>query len=188
MARRQGHGRPVSDRLLAPGLVFLALVVGAFVSSLVYRWTGPGAPEREPPAGARVAAAGVRGAAPAIDRGRIRVEVLNATRIPGLADRMTEFLRARGFDVVSYDNAAARADSSRVVDRVGNAAFAREVALALPGTEIRRQLSEDRFVDVTVVVGADYPRYLGGGTASQPGAPPSPGRGPLARLRSVLGL
>jgi hypothetical protein len=75
-----------------------------------------------------------------------------------------------------------------VVDRVGNAAFAREVALALPGTEIRRQLSEDRFVDVTVVVGADYPRYLGGESASQPGAPASPGRGLLARLRSALGL
>jgi hypothetical protein len=116
------------------------------------------------------------------------VEVLNATRIPGLADRVTEFLRVRGFDVVSYDNAATRADSSRVVDRVGNAAFAREVALALPGTEIRRQLSEDRFVDVTVVVGTDYERYLDGGTADQPGSSPAPGRGPLARLRSALGL
>jgi hypothetical protein len=114
--------------------------------------------------------------------------VLNATRVPGLADRVTDLLRARGFDVVSYDNASTLSDSTRILDRVGNALFAREVALALPGTAIREQLSRDRFVDVTVVVGGDYERFLEHGAQSDGSRAPALEKGLLERLRSTLGF
>ncbi len=192
MARRPRRKRRGSERLLTLGLVALALLVGAFVSSLVYRWAGPPSPRgREAPAGAgQDSAAPARGAgetnpASAAGRGHIRVEVLNAARVPGLADRMTELLRAQGFDVVSYDNASSLSDSTRILDRVGNARYAREVALALPGTAIRRQLSRERFVDVTVVVGRDYERFFADGPDTLDGSPRQ--RGVWERIRSALG-
>lgn len=141
--------------------------MGAFVSSLVFRWTaGPGSysgggtretafPENGKSAGTREKRLSE------VDRALIRIEVLNATSVPGLADRVTRLLRSHGFDVVDYGNAPdGPADSSAILDRVGNPAFVREVALALPGTPIRQGPSPDRFVDVTIVVGGDYARLL----------------------------
>jgi hypothetical protein len=172
--------------------------VGAFVSSLVYRWTGfPPAHVPSPTAGDHPPAAAAtsdarESAARPVDRGRIRVAVLNAARVPGLADRMTELLRSGGFDVVSYDNARSPSDSTLILDRVGNPAFAREVGRALPGTPIRRQLARDEFVDVTVVVGRDYARVLR--NPAPPSAGPTPAgtferfRALLRRVRSALGL
>jgi LytR cell envelope-related transcriptional attenuator len=192
VARRPRRKRGGSERLLTPALVALALVVGAFVSSLVYRWAGPTPPSgRGAPVGAGLDSAsvppGVRAdPAPAAGRGHIRVEVLNAAQVPGLADRMTELLRSQGFDVVSYDNAASLSDTTRILDRVGNARYAREVALALPGTAIQRQLSRERFVDVTVVVGRDYARFFTDGQETSHGSAHE--RGLWERLRSALGL
>jgi hypothetical protein len=177
--------------MLTLGLVVLALLVGAFVSSLVYRWAGPGAPAGATGGAPAGTAGGTRPGDPADSgavaaRGRIRVEVLNAARVSGLADRMTDRLRAQGFDVVSYDNAASVSDSTEILDRVGNEGYAREVALALPGTRIRRQLSRERFVDVTVVVGRDYARFFSDGGDAPDGA--ADGGGVWRRLRSRLGL
>ncbi|MFN2431260.1 MAG: LytR C-terminal domain-containing protein [Gemmatimonadota bacterium] len=158
MPSRRPDVRARSDRWLTLVIVVLALAVGAFLSSLVYRWTGspPG------PAGNGPSGAGPRTAErPGPDRSRIRVEVLNGTRVPGLADRVTELLRREGFDVVNYGNASRRPQpSTSILARVGDGAFAREVALALPGTPIRRELAPDGFVDVTVLVGGDYPRFF----------------------------
>ena len=99
---------------------------------------------------------------------------------------MTERLRGRGFDVVSYDNASAVSDTTLILDRVGNEGYAREVALALPGTPIRRQLSRDRFVDVSVIVGRDYERFFRDGAEVRTGT--ARPEGLWRRIRSVLGL
>ena len=40
------------------------------------------------------------------DLGRVRVEVLNAGGVPGMASRATDHLRESGFDVVYYGNAS----------------------------------------------------------------------------------
>lgn len=89
--------------------------------------------------------------------GRVRVEVLNASGISGLARRGTERLRARGFDVVYYGNARGFAsDSSLVLDRVGDPDHAARVAEAL-GIEIVRTLPDTTlYLDVTVVLGSDW--------------------------------
>jgi len=47
------------------------------------------------------------------DSVRIKVEVLNASGQRGLARRVTQYLRDRGFDVVSVGNAPEEYDSSR---------------------------------------------------------------------------
>src|SRR5690606_27161836 len=53
---------------------------------------------------------------------RIRVEVLNGAGVAGLARRVTEELRAEGFDVVYYGNAGSLTrDSTTILDRSGDA-------------------------------------------------------------------
>ncbi|HEY6089866.1 MAG TPA: LytR C-terminal domain-containing protein [Gemmatimonadaceae bacterium] len=86
---------------------------------------------------------------------RIKVEVLNGTRTPGLARRATRYLRDRGFDVVgSGTNIAPRA-TTVVYDRSSHPVWARLVARALNATAVS-QPDSSRYLDVTVVLGADW--------------------------------
>lgn len=104
---------------------------------------GPGAPE-DPVA-----------AAPA---GRVRVEVLNASGVPGLANEGRRVLRDRGFDVLQIGNAPAGSspDSSMVLDRVGRLQQARGVADALGIPRVEAKPDANLYLDVTVVLGRDW--------------------------------
>lgn len=87
---------------------------------------------------------------------RIRVEVLNATRVRGLARRATMHLRDRGFDVVSVGTAREARDSTLVLDRSGHAEWAALVARALGGARVDQAPDSSRYLDVTVLVGATW--------------------------------
>jgi hypothetical protein len=87
---------------------------------------------------------------------RIRVEVLNATRVRGLARRATMHLRDRGFDVVNVGTSRDSRDSTLVLDRSGNAEWAALVARALGGARVERAPDSSRYLDVTVLVGATW--------------------------------
>lgn len=94
------------------------------------------------------------------EHARIQVEVRNAAGVDGLAARTTAHLRRHGFDVVDIGNAAAR-DTTTVLVRSGTALDARTVAeaLGLPPTRVvTGGPTTDYALDVTVYVGADYPR------------------------------
>jgi hypothetical protein len=143
-------------RALRLGLVAgLSLAAGALLAEAAHRWNAgdDGVEDAPPPA-----AAPGRAPVPA-GRARIRVEVLNAAGVAGLADRATDHLRSRGFDVVGYGNAAA-APRTAVLDRVSSPALAREVAGELGGAPVATRLAPDGLVDVTVVLGADHARWL----------------------------
>ena len=87
---------------------------------------------------------------------RIRIEVLNATRVRGLARRATMHLRDRGFDVVYVGTSRDARDSTVVLDRSGHADWAALVARALGGARVERALDSSRYLDVTVLVGATW--------------------------------
>jgi LytR cell envelope-related transcriptional attenuator len=93
-------------------------------------------------------------AAPA--RERIRVEVLNATKVRGLARRATFLLRDRGFDVVLIGTAGTQQDSTVVLDRTGHAAWANRVAAALGGARVETRPDSTFYVDVTVLLGRTW--------------------------------
>ena len=115
-----------------------------------------------------------RGAGPASDGGRpgrtlftpqerapegvrIRVEILNATATPRLAQSATRLLRDRGFDVVLTGNSPTRRDSTLILDRTNHPEWARLVASVLGrsgAVELRPDSS--RYVDVTVLLGAEW--------------------------------
>ncbi|HKV51577.1 MAG TPA: LytR C-terminal domain-containing protein [Gemmatimonadaceae bacterium] len=88
---------------------------------------------------------------------RIRVEVLNASHVFGLARRATFFLRDRGFDVVEAGNAGgSRRDTSLVLARSGHVDWATLVAKAMGGAPMLARPDTSHDVDVTVLVGASW--------------------------------
>ncbi len=84
---------------------------------------------------------------------RVRVQVMNATSTRGLARRATMHLRDHGYDVVESGNASEQRDSTLVLDRSGNADWARRVALAMGGARVESRPDTSRYLDVTVLVG-----------------------------------
>lgn len=136
------------------GIAVFALVIGAFAASTVLRHLdGVGAPEVE---------TGAADSTPPVSRARIRIEVRNGSGSAGAAERVTEFLRRRGFDVVDFGNAE-RFDHERtvVLDRIGRPEYAREVAAAFQGLPIESAPDSGLYLDVTVRIGRDLEEVLG---------------------------
>jgi hypothetical protein len=135
--------RPLSRGIVRAGAA-IALIAFAVAGYVAYgrRHTIPGVPED-----ARVPA-GVR----------IRVEVLNASTVRGLARRATMHLRDRGFDVVENGSAAAgeRRDSTLVIDRTHHSEWAALAARAMGGARVESRPDTLRDVDLTVLVGATW--------------------------------
>ena len=88
----------------------------------------------------------------------IQVNVLNACGVDGLAKEVTEFLRARKFDVPEYGNADESEPKSLVYDRVGDSLSALKVAYALgiPPERVQTKVDSSLYVRATVIIGADY--------------------------------
>ncbi len=90
---------------------------------------------------------------------RIRVEVLNASEVSGLARDATQVLRDAGFDVVTFGNArVSDADTSVVFDRVSRPEIARAVADVLGIHNVRSEPDSNLYVDVSVLLGSEWHR------------------------------
>lgn len=87
---------------------------------------------------------------------RIRVQVLNATRVRGLARRATMHLRDRGFDVVEVGTTQPARDSTLVLDRSMHPEWAALVAKALGATRVESRPDSSRYLDVTVLLGDSW--------------------------------
>lgn len=152
-------------RLRAAMAVLVVLAAGALIGSALSQYRkdperGAGAGEAGPVAGADR------------DRGRIRVEVLNAGGVGGAARSATDRLRDAGFDVVYFGNADEFGrDSSVVLDRVGALAPARDVADALGIRSVRSVPDSNLYLDVSVWLGTDWPAPT---AEEEPAPPPRP--------------
>lgn len=125
--------------------------------------------------GGDAAPTGADPATGAVVPGVVRVEVLNGAGVGGLARTATHSLRDGGFDVVFFGNAS-RFDHDRsfVLDRTGDPATARAVAVTLGIDSVATEPDPDLLLDVTVVLGADWP------------PPPVPPTRPLQRMRRLF--
>lgn len=146
-------------RLLRPGwLLLAALLVAAVVGAGVRVWRGRGAATI-----VRAAGPGAPTPPPLTDTlarapadARVKVEVINATRVRGLARRATRALRDRGFDVVAVGTTAERQDSTLVLDRSGHPDWARRAARAMGGARVEARPDTSRYLDLTVLVGGAW--------------------------------
>lgn len=108
---------------------------------------------------------GARGPATRAPDERVRVEVLNAGGVAGVARTATEELRAAGFDVVQFGNARTfDRDSSVVVDRVGRVDLAEAVARTLGIPNVLSEPDPNLFVEVTVLLGRTWQGREGAGS------------------------
>ena len=87
---------------------------------------------------------------------RIRVQVLNGTRVRGLARRATALLRDRGFDVVETGTTSKQVDSTLVLDLSGHPDWAKRVAALFPPARVQARTDSSRYLDIAVVIGASW--------------------------------
>ncbi|TVR53494.1 MAG: LytR family transcriptional regulator [Gemmatimonadales bacterium] len=88
---------------------------------------------------------------------RIRVEVLNAGGVRGMAAEVRDELRDEGFDVVHYGNASTFGrEASVVLHRSGELGAAQAVAAALGIREVRSEPDSTLLVEVTVLLGSTW--------------------------------
>jgi hypothetical protein len=86
-----------------------------------------------------------------------RIQVLNGCGIDGAADKMTDFLRMKKFDVANTDNAAHwNYQFTLVISHSKDMTIARQIATALKTDRIVLIRKPDRAYDATVIVGPDY--------------------------------
>lgn len=169
---------PVRERLERFALFAVGLLLLAFLGSFGIGLFRPAT--RQGPLAGPEPAPGPAAALPVVARGR--VEVLNGSGRVGLARQATEQLRSGGFDVVYFGTAAARADSSEVLDRADQPAIARAAADRLGIARVRSVPDTMLLLDATVVLGRDWPKRA-------PAASAAPGRrGWWGTLKAWLGI
>jgi hypothetical protein len=147
----------VNERVVLIAVGVLALVA-VTVGVVRYRAsdTAPGT-KREPAVQLPSASGGAPLRDPKWATGtRITVEVLNATKVRGLARRAALTLRDQGFDVVSTGTNRDPFDSTRVLDRTGHRDWAVRAAKAMGGATVLVRPDSSRDVDLTVLIGASW--------------------------------
>ena len=87
---------------------------------------------------------------------RVRVQVLNGTKIHGLARRATMLLRDRGFDVVETRTVNEAHDTTLVLDLSGHPEWARLVARLFQTPRIEGRPDSSRYLDIAVVLGSTW--------------------------------
>ena len=90
------------------------------------------------------------------DSVRIKVEVLNATNIRGLARRGTFFVRDLGFDVVNSGNSVEKLDSTTVIVRNGRMDWGQLAAQGLGGARVIARPDTSRYLDLTILLGGSW--------------------------------
>ncbi|MFI5211530.1 MAG: LytR C-terminal domain-containing protein [Ignavibacteria bacterium] len=91
--------------------------------------------------------------------GTLQIDVQNGCGVSGIADKFTEFLRSKGFDVVEMGNFTTQdIKTTMVIDRAGNMKNAKRVASSLGVSDkyVIQQMNKNYFLDATVVIGKDY--------------------------------
>jgi hypothetical protein len=90
------------------------------------------------------------------DSVRVRVQVLNGTKVRGLARRATVVLRDRGFDVVEMGTDRNGGDTTIVYDLTGHPDWAQRVARVLAPARVVARPDSSRYLDVAVVLGTAW--------------------------------
>jgi len=87
---------------------------------------------------------------------RIMLEVLNGTRVDGLARTMTSRLRRAGIDVVYFGTARESAlDSTLILIRRGDSSFAGRIREAIGGGRVVMEPDDELLLDASVLLGFD---------------------------------
>jgi len=104
--------------------------------------------------------AGIHEQIPVVDSRSLEVEVLDCAGSSNAGQRLTDALRAQGYDVVEMKkNYSEIEERTFILDRSGNTEAARKLAalLGVPPDKVFQKIDRSRYLDLTVVIGKDYP-------------------------------
>jgi uncharacterized protein HemX len=89
---------------------------------------------------------------------RVRVLVVNASMVNGLAKRATTVLRDHGFDVVEYESGRVKKpqEKTQILTNTGHDDWSARIARVLGTGAVESRPDNSRYVDVTVVLGLDW--------------------------------
>lgn len=86
-----------------------------------------------------------------------RIQVLNGCGVAGAADKMTDFLRIKKFNVANTGNASSwNYPFTLVVSHTKDMTIADQIAAALNTPPVVLMRKEDRAYDATVIIGPDF--------------------------------
>jgi len=94
---------------------------------------------------------------------KIKVEVLNGCGKTGVAEKLTDYLRAKGFDVVNLGNYRSfELENSIVIARNEKKHSAEKVAavVGLNHENVIQQTNPEYLLDVTFILGKDYKNLI----------------------------
>lgn len=88
----------------------------------------------------------------------IQVSVLNGCGVKGLASKVRDYLRDKGFDVVDVGNYSDNVKFSFVIDRVGDTLSAKKLAkvMGIPEYKIIHDIDSSLYLRCSIVIGSDY--------------------------------
>jgi len=86
-----------------------------------------------------------------------QIDVQNGCGVEDVAFQITQYLRAKGFDVIDYGNYGTTVKESFIIDHVGKPDTARLIAKVLGIDERKIIRSKSKYYnEFTVVIGMDY--------------------------------
>ncbi len=154
--------KDIQGTLVNSGIVILSLLLIAFIFSFSNRQIQTGVPIKvtfPDPIDTPALAVNIYEQDPVLD---IDVEVLNGCGIPGLAGKVSEFMRKQNVDVVRSENADHfNYDNTLVILRNENHNGLKLVAESFGfnldnSSRIKHLPDEQLSVDVTVIIGSDF--------------------------------
>ncbi|MGA2298648.1 MAG: LytR C-terminal domain-containing protein [FCB group bacterium] len=88
----------------------------------------------------------------------IQINILNGSGINGIAKKLKEYFRQRGFDVVEIGNYSKLVDKTQIIDRLGDKESSLKVANALgvEQTKVQTEIDSTLFVRCSIILGKDY--------------------------------
>lgn len=146
----------MKERLHTGLVVAVLLLVGALLGSGLLEWGNQRLETVDPPPALSGASSSL-----GVDRERVSVEVLNGAGAKGAAARVSDQLRAMGFDVKTFGNAR-DFDNERTVllDRSGREGAAQAIADSLGGLPVRSEPAPELYLDATLILGPDWEQLL----------------------------
>jgi len=96
-----------------------------------------------------------------IKKKNLRVEVLNATKVKRLAQKVTAKLREMGFDVIKYGNHDMELKETCIFDRkYPDLKAGKLLAKEIGNPKVYFEADPDDLIDITIIIGKDYKKYF----------------------------